>query len=274
MEDDNTTTPTPSDRPLGYWLRAVDARISERFAQTFAAEGIGRREWMLLSVLAGDVDAPGFAERLARRGKKLRSLRERGWVTEEEGTWTLTDEGRAAKERLSESVRAIREEVSGAVTPEEFATTMTSLEAIARRLGWDEQNAHAFGRHGFGPRAHRFGGAGHGFGRGGRFGHDRDRGHDHGHGHGFGGERDYGHGHGRGFRGEPGFGGERDFGHGHGRHHGHGFGGERGSDERGFASHGGRGCGERGRSSARAEGAFERGFRAGFAARAADAPAA
>jgi hypothetical protein len=250
MEDDNNTTPTPRQRPLGYWLRVVDARISGRFAAAFAAEDIGRREWMLLNVLSGDVDAPGFAERLARRGKKLRSLQERGWVTENDGIWTLTDEGRAAKDRLSETVSSIREEVGEAVSPEDLAITMASLEAIARRLGWDEQSADS-GRRGFGP--------GHGFGP-------------HGHRHGFG-PHGRGHGFGGAGFGREGFGGHG-FGHRHGRfdrsemHGRFGLGGF-GPD----AEH--RDCGGRGHhAAAPAEEAYERGFRAGFAARATDAPAA
>ena len=94
---------------------------------------------MLLNVVAGDVDAPGFAERLARKGKRLRGLEQRGWVEETgDGTWILTDEGRAAKERLGAIVDGIRSRVAGAVSPEDFATTLASLEAIARELGWDE----------------------------------------------------------------------------------------------------------------------------------------
>jgi hypothetical protein len=259
MEDDNTTpTPSTPERPLGYWLRVVDSRISGRFADAFAAEGIGRREWVLLNVLSGDVDAPGFAELLARRGKKLRSLRDRGWVSETDGTWTLTDEGRAAKARLTETVTSsIREEISGAVSAQDFATTMASLEAIARRLGWDEQTAHAdFGRRGFG--------SGHGFGP---------------------------HGHGRGFDGRRhGFGG-RNFGPGsahegfdpgeHGHRYGHPGTGWTPGDRfghRGFgpdAEQGRGGCGGHGRHSANhAEQAYERGFRAGFAAQPSNTSAA
>ena len=250
MEDDNTT-PTPlRERPLGYWLRAVDARLSARFADAFEAEGIGRREWMLLSVLAGDVDAPGLAERLAHRGKKLRSLRERGWVTENDGTWTLTDEGRAAKDRLTETVTAIRQEVAGAVSAEDFAITLTSLEAIARTLGWDEQNVRG-GRHGFGPRGHGRGGFRPGFG-GHRFGDGFGR---PGFGPGF--ARDGFGPEGRRHGGRPGFAPDDSA-----RHDHPGFHPNRGH-------HGG--CGGHGRHSAPVtEEAYERGFRAGFAARSSD----
>lgn len=226
----------PTDRrPLGYWLRAVDGLLTSAFAEAFAEEHIDRRDWMLLNALSGDVEPPAFAAKLARRGKRLRSLAERGWIAEQDGEWALTDEGRAAKERLSALVEDIRDRVAGAVSPEEYATTMTSLEVIAREFGWDESDAGRRGsRHGFG----RFG-RGRGFGPGHGFGHGDGFGPGHGAGH----SRESGHGR-PGFHGRPDFGpadGPREHCHPHHRrHHGEG--------ER----HG-------------AERAYERGFDAGFA---------
>src|SRR5690349_8514874 len=107
-------------RPLGYWLRAVDALLTREFAAAFESEGVTRRDWMLLNVLSGDVDAPGVAERLARKGKRLRRLEELGWAEEQgDGTWALTDDGRAARERLGAVVDGIRARVAGAVSPED-----------------------------------------------------------------------------------------------------------------------------------------------------------
>jgi len=220
MENPTPPIDDPSPRPLGFWLRAVDRLISREFATAFENEDVTRREWMILNVLDGSVEAPGFAARIAR-GKKLRSLAERGWVAEGDGAWTLTDEGRAAKARLSEVVDGIRSRVSGAVSDADLATTLASLEAIARELGGDDVEAGfghprvgrrgfgpGFGRRGFRPGSgrgfgpgfgpHRFdgqrfpdapvhGGPGHCGGRGRRHDHGPDHdhgpGHDHGHGH-------------------------------------------------------------------------------------------
>ncbi|NYE18393.1 MarR family winged helix-turn-helix transcriptional regulator [Microbacterium immunditiarum] len=223
--DEANGTPTQR-RPLGYWLRVVDDLLTRRFAEAFANEGVTRRDWMTLNALSGDVDAPGLADRLARKGKHLRRLEERGWIEEQgDGSWALTDEGRAAKERLGAIVDELRARVSGAVSPEDFATTMASIEAIARELGWDEQawaeRGRGFGRRG--RRRGRFGGFGPGFGGG--FGS--------GFRHGFGPAFGPGHAHAwheHGCRGAHG--------HAHGAHeHGHG----------------------------RTEHAYERGFDAGYA---------
>ena len=258
-----------SDRPLGYWLRVVDAFITREFAHTLETEGVGRREWMALNVLAGTIDAPGLAERLARRGKLVRRLEERGWaVASDDGHWTLTDEGRAAHERLAGLVDGVRAKVADAVSPEQYAQLTSSLEAIARGLGWDEQAAwpargfgrrHGFDRdRGFGPRFGGFG-PGHGFDR--RHGdeeHDGPR------------------------RPSPvdgpnwhrGFGPGGDPRHPHGHGNGHGYRYVRGHDPEGLG-HGPHGCDphgehphDRGHGRARhaAEHGYERGFTAGFEA--------
>ncbi|RZI94826.1 MAG: hypothetical protein EOO67_03860 [Microbacterium sp.] len=167
--NDNTTDMPPQDdgsptRPLGFWLRAVDGLLTREFATALAQEGIGRREWMILNVLDGTVDAPHLAEGI-QRGKKVRALVDRGWVEEAEDSWRLTDAGREAKARLGIAVDGIRSRVAGAVGPEAFATTLASLESIARELGWDETRPMPSGadfRHG----RRRGRGFGPGFGRG------------------------------------------------------------------------------------------------------------
>ena len=167
MNDDKTPMDdfSPDDgapqRPLGYWLRAVDALISREFAAAFDGADISRGDWMLLAELSGEPVAPPRSGPPRHAGKRLRRLADRGWVDRSEaGTWLLTDEGRAAHERLAAMVEGIRSRVAGAVSPADFATTLASLEAIARELGGDERMSHVgeFGRgRRFGPRGRRFG---------------------------------------------------------------------------------------------------------------------
>lgn len=261
-DTDETDTAVPGERrPLGYWLRALDALLTREFAAAFESEGASRRDWMLLNVLSGDVDAPGAAARLARGGKRLRRLEELGWAEEQgDGTWALTDDGRAARERLAAVVDGIRARVAGAVSPEDFATTMASLEAIARELGWDEASGYPRGR-GFRPWGRGFGGPRpfrpeirfgwgpnlhHGFAPG-RPGADPRHGAWH-----------AAHADGSFDDGCPGHGPHSRHGHagphGHGEHHGHG-------DHHGHGPHGHHGHGRR-----KAERAYERGFAAGFGA--------
>ena len=256
MNDEDTDFTPPSDEgtagtaregvpteriPLGYWLRTVDALITREFAAAFDGADIDRRDWMLLNALSGGAPLPSFAERFVRKGKRLRNLADRGWVEENgDGTWSLTDEGRAAQAELGEIVDGIRSRVAGAVSPEDYATTMASLEAIARELGWEEGQQmprRGFGRGrdfgpgfrpGFGPGLR----GGFGFAQSFRPGSEHEA-HDEGHGPRGAHPCHPHHEHGS---------------HAHGAHH--------------HSGHGGRGHGERsGRSAQRA---YERGFDAGF----------
>ncbi|WP_431864734.1 MarR family winged helix-turn-helix transcriptional regulator [Microbacterium paraoxydans] len=248
----NTTADSTSDntsRPFGFWLKAVDRLMAHDFATAFAAEGATRRDWRLLNVVDGTVPA-----RRPLHPHKLHDLVDRGWVEADGDGWALTDEGRAAKERLGAAVDGIRAKVAGAVSDEEMATTLAALEKIARAFGWDEETPLPRKQRsgfGFGPR-HGFG-RGHGFGPGHGFGHE----------HGF--DRGHGFGPGHGFGHEHGF----DRGHGFDRHNGDEEGGYRGRGHHDGHAHRDHGHAHRGhghghRAQRMAERAFERGFDAGF----------
>lgn len=224
----NSTSDTQTPRPFGYWIKAVDRLMAAEFATAFENEGASRRDWRLLNV----VDGTAPAARPLHPGK-LRGLVERGWIAQDGEGWTLTEEGRAAKERLGAIVDGIRAQVADAVSPEDFDTTVATLEQIARTFGWDENAPLPRGRRGsggegrgFGPGRRRGFGPGfrRGFGPGFRhgFGHDFPRdaeahecrhphgeGHDHSHGRPF--DRE----HGRRFA--PEFGPRHAFDHPHGR---------------------------------------------------------
>ncbi|WP_249521222.1 MarR family winged helix-turn-helix transcriptional regulator [Microbacterium sp. ER1] len=289
----NTTADSTLDntsRPFGFWLKAIDRLMAQDFATVFAAEGATRGDWRLLNVVDGSVPA-----RRPLNPHKLHDLIDRGWVEADGDGWALTDEGRAAKERLGAAVDGIRAKVADAVSDEEMATTLAALEKIARAFGWDEETPLPRKQRpgfGFGPRggfARRHGhGHGRGFGPGEGFGRG-DFGPRHGFGHSFGPGDGFGHGD---FESRHGFGPRHglesrhgfdrgDFGprRGFDRHDGAEEGGYRGRghhDGHGHRDHGhahrdhgrghghGHGHGRGHRAQRMAERAFERGFDAGF----------
>jgi hypothetical protein len=220
--EDHTDEKVRTDRrPLGFWLRVVDARLTREFHALFEADGIDRRDWMLLNAIAGTVDRGPVAARLERGGRRLRALVDRGWVTGTPGSWALTAEGRLAFERLGARVSEFRARVAGAVSPEDFATTLATLEAIAAELGGSDDD--------FGPDRRRGYGRGRGFGPGFGFGWGPGRG--------------FGHGFGPGRRFEGDAPGHQDpehqhphHGHHHPHHEHHGHGCHHGGPE--FADHG------------------------------------
>ncbi|NJI58021.1 hypothetical protein HCX50_01105 [Microbacterium oxydans] len=252
MNTSESQNPENTTRPFGYWLKAADRLMAAEFAAAFDGEHASRRDWRILNIVDGTVttDRP-------LNEHKLHRLVERGWVAPEGDGWTLTDEGRAAKDRLGTLVDGIRAKVSSAVSDEEMATTLASLEKIARAFGWDEETPLPRGRrHGFGGPRHGRGfprGFGRPFGRG--FGHGSAHGPGPDAEHGFGPDADAEHGC---RHGEAGAGHRR-----HGRGHGHPGHGDHGHDDRGHGHHGHRGHGPH-RAERIAQHAFERGFDAGF----------
>jgi hypothetical protein len=247
MNTSESPNPENTTRPFGYWLKAADRLMAAEFAAAFDGEHATRRDWRILNIVDGTVTADR-----PLNAHKLHRLVERGWVAPEGDGWTLTEDGRAAKERLGTLVDGIRAKVSSAVSEEEMATTLASLEKIARAFGWDEETPLPRGRrHGFGGPRHGRGfprGFGRPFGRG----VGPERGFDHGD------DSDFGHGpeHGFGPDAAHGFGPDAEHGcrhgeagagyRGHGRGHGHGH---------GHGPH---------RAERIAQHAFERGFDAGF----------
>ncbi|KZE92354.1 hypothetical protein AVP42_02507 [Agromyces sp. NDB4Y10] len=183
--------PSGPGRPLGFWLTTVDRAIAREFAAAFDDLEVTRREWRLLNLIGGEARDERLSMKLERRPELVASLVERGWIAGDAGDLHLTDDGRAALATLGERVRGIRSRIAEAVPADDYATTVATLEAIARELGWSEDRpdrpGRRFGRgprrfrdpHWAGPRFGHHGGSGHADGDD----HRHRHGHGHGHGH-------------------------------------------------------------------------------------------
>ncbi|MFE5587602.1 MarR family winged helix-turn-helix transcriptional regulator [Kitasatospora sp. NPDC056531] len=130
-------------RPLGYWLRHIDGAIEQRMARLFAADALRRRDWQVLNTVAcgpltvAEVDETMAAFRTADEPTVrpyLDGLATRGWVRIDPDAVALTDEGRAAHQRISAQAAALRKQLTACVTPEEFTTLTTLLQRLAAHL--------------------------------------------------------------------------------------------------------------------------------------------
>lgn len=251
-QDFTHTTSSPGS--IRHLARAIDALITRDVDTQFAAEGASRRDLRVLNILSGDRElTEQMRARLERRGGRMWSLADRGWITRADTdtthatglAWQLTEAGEAARERLTTIVEAVCGRVEGAVSPGDLATTVASLEAIATEFGWTEGMRL--------PRGHRGAGRGHSRGRG----HGDHHGQCHNRSTAFGQGDGYGHGFGHGHRFNSGHGHHFGGGSGHENRQGHDFG--RGRGHGGDPREGHRPGASRGE-------AFERGFVAGFAA--------
>jgi hypothetical protein len=132
-------------RPIGYWLRLVDGLINDQFAHTLDEHGVTRMQWQLLNVLARGpasvemLDA-AVAPFLAAQGETtldhLTELIESAWVDATPTGYELTERGHGALDRLTNVVTEQRTVMAAGVAETEYLTTTSTLERMARNLGW------------------------------------------------------------------------------------------------------------------------------------------
>lgn len=152
----------PTDRrPLGFWLRAIDRPLRESMRGAFATFGVTRREWRTLTTLhagpasAAEVEAALPARRAhgraAARGvhperphREHRTIEQlldgfvaRGWASLHRGAYALSAEGERIHDAVLTNVQNVRAAVTAGIPDADYATTMATLERIAKNVGWD-----------------------------------------------------------------------------------------------------------------------------------------
>ncbi|MDQ6936383.1 MAG: MarR family transcriptional regulator [Actinomycetota bacterium] len=135
-----TTSPP---RPIGYWLKHLDALIEDHFAQALAADGVDRRQWQLLNTLAAEpADRPHLEMALApfliddptAAARALAALIERGWAQDHDGRITMTPDGAVVHRRLEGRVTASRARILDGITAEQYQAVLATLQLMAANL--------------------------------------------------------------------------------------------------------------------------------------------
>ncbi|MCJ1708415.1 MarR family winged helix-turn-helix transcriptional regulator [Microbacterium sp. VKM Ac-2923] len=138
-------TPSPSDpRALAHRLTTIGHALHHRLFAQLHDSDIHPKTVLLLGAIDGRIDAPWVADRLARGGKRLSALADRGWVTRADDGWSLTDDGRALLDRVD----AERSAVLADVPAEHLANLTSALDALAKVLEVDDAEAAGPGRRG------------------------------------------------------------------------------------------------------------------------------
>ncbi|QYH35000.1 hypothetical protein [Salinibacterium sp. M195] len=142
-----------TQQPISYWVKLVDRIIDDLFATTLEEHGITRRQWQLLTVLskgsAGvellDIEIAPFLDRATSAVpptvglhttslESLTELVESDWLTTDGALYELTERGRTVVDRLTSVINDERAKATVGVTDEQYATTLTVLETMARNL--------------------------------------------------------------------------------------------------------------------------------------------
>jgi hypothetical protein len=135
MLQQNTT------KRIGYWLLHLHYLFDAATTELLVSENLTRRHWQVLHALSikvdkvSDIDA-AFAPFLAADGVDsyqpiVDDFAARGWVTEADGSLSLTQAGSLAHERAEILVNAHAAESLAGISEEEFLLTNDVLARIA-----------------------------------------------------------------------------------------------------------------------------------------------
>ncbi len=134
-------------RPIGWWLKAADARIDQAFEDVFKRHSLTRREWQVLESVSGppvpESELLHQLEAFAGAEDAVDELRERGLLeVGAEGVLTLSDAGRVAHGRAAASVATVRSAVSDALPGENYATLLRLLADVVDGLDRASKSLH------------------------------------------------------------------------------------------------------------------------------------
>jgi DNA-binding MarR family transcriptional regulator len=133
----------------GYWLRMVSNAVSQEFARRVADEGVTVAEWSFLRTLYDDAEGVAPSALAARMGMTRGAISKLADRLVEKRLVARTDspdDGRAHSLSLTQAGRAKvpvlaaladRNDAAffGVLTPEEHATLLRTLQALAERRG-------------------------------------------------------------------------------------------------------------------------------------------
>jgi DNA-binding MarR family transcriptional regulator len=134
-------------QPIGFWLKLLDRLIDTRLELSLG--GLSRRHWQVLNVVRqgrtsqAEIDARvrPFIGSEGTAAREVADLQQRGWVSPGTAALELTEPGTNEFERLLTLVSDDRTTLMNGIAPEEYASTVSVLERMARNLGWTPPKA-------------------------------------------------------------------------------------------------------------------------------------
>ncbi len=128
------------ERPIGWWVKRLDALLEEAVDAVVTGEGLTRRHWQVLHSLAtgteheADVraalaDFPGDVDAV------VSDLVGRGWVVRlPSGSVRLTPEGTAAHAHVQRAVGRVRRHAADGLSRNEYERTILVLSRMVANV--------------------------------------------------------------------------------------------------------------------------------------------
>ena len=136
------------NRPIGYWVKRLDASLETQLDATLARLRLSRRQWYLLSALRSGPATPVEVADILRpfqaadggdaQERDMAALVLNQLVFLLDGRLTLSDSGSALYSEASGLLEATRHELTAGIGADEYAMAVSVLERMsnnADRLG-------------------------------------------------------------------------------------------------------------------------------------------
>ncbi|MFB7037354.1 MULTISPECIES: MarR family transcriptional regulator [unclassified Streptomyces] len=134
-------------QPIGAWAGTAYRLVVGALREQLAVEDLTQPHWWTLNHVAGE---PGGWTRAALTERLTKwddlgidfdgvfdDLVDRGWLTEDAGLMTLTEEGEAGRVRAGERNLRVHRQVHEGVDTADFVTTVNVLRRMVANLGGD-----------------------------------------------------------------------------------------------------------------------------------------
>jgi DNA-binding MarR family transcriptional regulator len=129
-------------KPIGWWVKRLDALLEQVVDRTVADDGLTRRHWQVLHALGSSgLEERELQDALAPFGAPAEisavvgELTRRGWLTHTDtGCLVHTASGRAAHERVLARITQARLRVTDGLTAEQYDRTVAALALMAANV--------------------------------------------------------------------------------------------------------------------------------------------
>ncbi|MFJ5955116.1 MarR family transcriptional regulator [Paenarthrobacter sp. NPDC092416] len=128
------------NKPIGYWLKRLDAALEAQLDSTLSRLKLTRRQWQTLNTLAESTLRPEELDGILRpfwgddirlRERELAALVGRGMITMIDDRLTLSERGREKYHEAQRLVEAARQDLSMGIGLDEYAMALSVLERMS-----------------------------------------------------------------------------------------------------------------------------------------------